>query len=172
MQSLSTRSVSTEGLLYSYRGKRYPTYLKMGNARQFITHVALHFCVGVGLDIGGGKWPLPGAVSIDLTSGQDAMHLPAGVFDYVFSSHCLEHLVNPVAAIEHWQSRIRPGGVLFLYLPHPDMEYWLPQNNRKHLHSWLPAQIEKLLVDLGFIDVLVSERDLAWSFAAVGFVKA
>lgn len=115
---------------------------------------------------------MPGAVSIDLTSGQDAMNLPIGAFDYVFSSHCLEHLVNPVAAIEHWQSRIRPGGVLFLYLPHPDMEYWLPQNNRKHLHSWLPSQIEKLLIDLGFVDVLVSERDLAWSFASVGFVQA
>jgi hypothetical protein len=50
------------------------------------------------------------------------------------------------------------------------MEYWLPQNNRKHLHSWRPEEIEKLLQDLGFVNVIRSERDLAWGFAAVGFI--
>jgi SAM-dependent methyltransferase len=98
------------------------------------------------------------------------MNLPMGPFDYVFSSHCMEHLVNPVAAIEHWRSRISPGGVLFLYLPHPDMEYWRPQNCRKHLHSWKPAEVQQMLSDLGFCDVIGSERDMYWSFSVVGFV--
>jgi SAM-dependent methyltransferase len=132
--------------------------------------VAVHVCRGAGLDVGGGKWPLPGALSVDLMNGQDAMNLPMGPFDYVFSSHCMEHLVNPVAAIEHWRSRISPGGVLFLYLPHPDMEYWRPQNCRKHLHSWKPAEVQQMLSDLGFCDVIGSERDMYWSFSVVGFV--
>lgn len=157
-------------MLYNYRGRKYPEYLKNGNASQFVIPAAKHFCVGAGLDVGGGKWPLPGAILIDTTNGQDAMNLPIGVYDYVYSSHCLEHLINPVAALEHWKSRIRPGGVLFLYLPHPEMEYWRPQHCRKHLHIWRPDEIAYLLRDLGFSDVIHSERDMAWSFAAVGFV--
>ncbi len=156
---------------FRYKGKLYPDHIRRGNAAQFIIPTAQKFCKGDGLDIGANQWPLPGAIPVDAIYGGDAMELPPGKFDYIFSSHCLEHLVNPVAALEHWRTRLVKGGVLFLYLPHPDMEYWLPQNNRKHLHSWRPEEIDKLLTDLSFADVMVSGRDLAWSFAAVGFVN-
>lgn len=154
--------------LFDYRGAQYPDYLRRGNACQFIVPTAAHYCQGVGLDVGPGRWPLPGATPVELSDGGDAMNLPAGRFDYVFSSHCLEHLANPVAALEHWKTRLVPGGALFLYLPHPDMEYWRPQHCRKHLHTWTPAQMAEIVRDLGFVDVIHSERDLAWSFAVVG----
>lgn len=156
-------------MIYGYRGKNYPDYLKSGNACRFITPIALEFCRGRGLDVGAGRWPLFGAEAVELRDGGDAMHLPPGEFDYVFSSHCLEHLLNPIAALRHWETRIRPGGVLFLYLPHPDMEYWLPQNCGKHLHSWAPDAMAKIVADLGFANVIHSERDLAWGFSVVGF---
>lgn len=159
-------------MIYSYKGKLYPDYLKHGNACQFIAPMARHFCQGDGLDIGAGDWPLPGAKPIDMALGHNGMSLPPPwdkKYDYIFSSHCLEHLTDPVKALEHWKGHIKPGGVLFLYLPHPDMAYWRPQHNRKHLHSWYPADMAQILADLGFVDVLHSERDLAWSFAVVGF---
>jgi SAM-dependent methyltransferase len=156
-------------LIFQYKGKTYPAYLKEGNARQHITPTALKFCNGKGLDIGAGKWPFPGAVPVELQEGGDAMSLPDGEYDYIFSSHCLEHLKNPVKALKHWKERLKKRGVLFLYLPHPDMEYWLPQNCDKHLHSWSPEQMAKLVEDLGFVNVMHSERDLAWGFAVVGF---
>jgi SAM-dependent methyltransferase len=156
-------------MIFEYRGGTYPEYLKHGNACQFIAPTAAKFCQGVGLDVGSGRWPLPGATPVELKDGGDAMELPHGQFDYVFSSHCLEHLPNPVAALEHWKSRIKPSGVLFLYLPHPDMEYWRPQHCRKHLHAWHPYEMAQILRDLGFSDVIHGERDLAWSFATVGF---
>lgn len=154
--------------LFRYQGQLYPDYLRHGNAMQFIAPVAAHFCVGEGLDVGASKWPLPGARPIDHASGHDALDLPAGPFDYIFSSHCLEHITNTVFAIEHWKSRIKPGGILFLYLPHPAMRYWQPQFCRRHVHTWLPLQMVELLEDLGFVDVIHSERDMAWSFACIG----
>lgn len=157
-------------MIYDYKGKTYPDYLRFGDACKFIAPAAMHFCRGHGLDVGAGRWPLPGAIPVDLSDGENALNLRTGQYDYIFSSHCLEHLENPVAALEHWKTRIKPGGVLFLYLPSEDMEYWLPQNNRKHLHSFRPEQVTKLLTDLGFVDVIHSERDLYWSFAVVGFV--
>ncbi len=156
-------------MIYEYKGNLYPDYLKQGNACQYIAPVALKFCQGKGLDVGSNQWPLAGATPIELKDGGDAMNLPEGQFDYIFSSHCLEHLQNPIAALEHWKSRIKSGGALFLYLPHPDMAYWLPQNCRKHLHSWTPEKMAQIVKDLGFINVMHSERDMAWGFSVVGF---
>ena len=155
-------------MLFHYKNSTYPTYLREGNACQFITPVAQHFCKGRGLDIGAGKWPLPGAIPVELKDGGDAMDLPAGPFDYVFSSHCLEHLADPIAALEHWKTRLTEGGVLFLYLPHPDMEYWRPENCRKHRHSWAPERMAQIVKALGFKNVIHSERDMAWSFCVTG----
>ncbi len=155
--------------IFEYDGQIFPGYLKRGNASAHIAATAAHFCEGRGLDVGAGKWPLPWAEPVELTNGGSAEALPEGEYDFVFSSHCLEHLANPVAAIDHWKTRIKPGGVLFLYLPHPDMSYWRPQHCRKHLHTFRPADTAQMLRDLGFVDVLHGERDLYWSFACVGF---
>lgn len=156
-------------MMYEYRGGMFPEYLKTGNAMQFVAPYAEKFCRGRGVDVGAGPWSLPGAVAIDVQDGGDAMRLPDGPLDYVFSSHCLEHLADPIGALHHWKSRIRSGGVLFLNLPSPDMPYWLPQFNRRHLHSWRPADMAQIVRDVGFDRVIHSERDLSWSFQVVGF---
>jgi SAM-dependent methyltransferase len=156
-------------LLFVYRGDVYPTYLRDGNACQFFEPFARHFCKGEGLDVGCGQWPLPWAIPIDIKAGTDAMSLPPGPFDFIASSHCLEHLDDPVSALEHWHARLRPGGVLALYLPHHDQIYWRPEFCKKHRHSWTPERMAEMVSALGFVDVLHSERDMAWSFCVVGF---
>ena len=40
-----------------------------------------------------------------------------GAYDFVLSSHNLEHFANPVKAIKEWQRVLRPGGALILVLP-------------------------------------------------------
>ncbi len=166
-------------MIFTYKGCLYPDYLKNGGASRYIEAIAKEFCRGYGIDVGCGAWPLPGAVGFDIkalahdqSKWSDAAELKVADVsqDYIFSSHCLEHVENYVKVLEHWKSKIKPGGVLYLYLPHPDMEYWLPQNNRKHIHSFTPSGVHKLLLDLGFIDVVSSERDMYWSFSVVGFV--
>jgi len=170
-------------MIFEYKGKMYPEVIRNGDAVAYIERMALEFCRGDGLDIGATKeWRLQGArgVNPDFFDEFDAMNLPPGKIDFIFSSHCLEHLKDPIGALMLWRDKLKEGRangwvydrakVLFLYLPHPDMEYWLPQNNRKHLHSWSPDQMRKILVDLGFSDVISSERDLYWSFAVVGWI--
>lgn len=156
-------------MIYEYRGELYPEYLRTGNAAQHVIATALHFCKGHGVDVGAGPWPLPGAIPIELKDGGDAMNLPEGPFDFAFSSHCLEHLADPVAALEHWRDRLKPGGVLFLHLPHPSMTYWRPQHCKKHRHLFYPEDTAQMVRDLGFRNVIHSERDLCWSFQVVGF---
>lgn len=156
-------------MIYTYKGKTYPEYLKTGNMASHVIETAKFFCRGNGVDVGPGVWTFPEAYPVEIKDGGDAMDLRFVNLDYVFSSHCLEHLVNPVAAIEHWRDCLKPGGVLFLNLPHPDMTYWRPQHCRKHLHLFYPGDTAQMLRDLGFRDVIHSERDLSWSFQVVGF---
>lgn len=157
------------------KGERYPSYMKGGSACSFILPFAQEFCKGEGLDIGGfDNQVFPGAkpINIIIPDEFDAYNLPEGKFDYIFSSHTLEHLPDYVKALKLWMEHLKDvEGVLFLYLPHPDMVGWRPQHNKKHLHMFYPKDIDQLLRDLGFDDVIVSERDLYWSFCAVGIKR-
>lgn len=76
------------------------------------------------LDIGAGDDPVtPDAVVFDLPQG-DANRITAfepGSFDCVYSSHCLEHMHDPVATLANWWSLVRPGGHLFLIVPDEDL---------------------------------------------------
>jgi SAM-dependent methyltransferase len=161
-----------EPLLFEYEGVTYPSYLKRGNACSYIEPFARQFCRGKGLDIGGYKnWVFPGARAVNITLGDgfEAYCLPDGLNDYIFSSHTLEHLPDYVRALEIWRTCLRADGVLFLYLPHPEMKYWNPQFNRKHLHLFYPEHIREVLESLDYRDILISGRDLFWSFAVVAF---
>src|SRR5882672_7208044 len=82
------------------------------------------FCQGRGLDVGHGGDPVsPGCAEWDIEDG-DA-HLLAGVpndaFDFVYSSHTLEHLENPALALRNWSRVLAPGGHLILFLPDRDL---------------------------------------------------
>jgi len=158
--------------LYEYKGSIYPNYLKSGNACSYILSFAKQFCIGKGLDIGGYlDWVFPGAqvINVALNDQYHALNLPPGKFDYIFSSHTLEHVPNYISALRLWHESLVVGGVLFLYLPHPEMQYWLPQNNNKHLHMFEPSHMVNAFYDIGFTTVIHSERDLYWSFSVVGF---
>lgn len=159
-------------LVYKYEGNLYPSYLKHGKAANFIIPFAKEFCTGTGLDIGGlSDCHFPGAQTINIFGDDkwNAENLPSKEYDYIFSSHTLEHLDDYEKVLRYWKKHLKKGGVLFLYLPHPDMEYWLPRNNRKHKSQFFPKGMRNVLTYLGFSPVLISKRDLYWSFAVIGF---
>lgn len=150
-----------------YKGKYYPEFQAKGNASQYIIPFAKQVCIGVGYDIGYGKdeWKFPGAIGIELNDSNNGNNLPDGTIDYIFSSHCLEHVDNWITTLEHWLSKLRFGGVLFLYLPHYSQEYWRPWNNRKHKHVLDPQVLRDFLQDHDMTDIFVSGIDLNNSFA-------
>ncbi len=39
-------------------------------------------------------------------------------YDFVLSSHCLEHCANPIKALKEWQRIVHPGGAIIVILPH------------------------------------------------------
>jgi SAM-dependent methyltransferase len=119
-----------------------------------------HYCQGSGLDIGyGGDLVCENAKGWDVEDG-DAMYLEGladGRFDFVYSSHTLEHMVDPGVALKNWWRVLKPGGVLILYIPHRDLyekKKELPSRwNLDHKHFFLPEN-EEPPVTIGLLPLL------------------
>ena len=94
---------------------------------------ASRYFVGRGLDVGGGSDPLslytglfPQITEVmdwDWEQG-DAQYLatlPDNSFDFVHSSHCLEHLVDPAIGLANWLRVLKPGGYMVITIPDEDL---------------------------------------------------
>lgn len=130
--------------IITYLGKYYPKFQSEGFAAKFAFPFALEVCKGHGVDVGCKKkeWALPGSIAVDPELGTGtAEGLAPNGFDYIFSSHMLEHVDHWVNVLDHWHNCLKSGGVLFLYLPDFSQEYWRPWNNRKHIHVFTPTII-------------------------------
>jgi SAM-dependent methyltransferase len=107
------------------------------------------YFIGNGLDIGGKPDPLslykeffPLMNSIrtwDLEDG-DAQFLKGvstGSFDFVHSSHCLEHLVDPSQGLRNWFRVVGEGGHLIITVPDEDLyEQGVFPSTFNHDHKW------------------------------------
>lgn len=153
-----------------FSGVEYPAFQAKGNAARWVMEFAKEYCNGVGVDVGANnrQWAFPDALCIDPSLNDwDAMNIPVKEQDFIFSSHCLEHVKeNWYNVLDYWLTKIKVGGIIFLYLPHKSQEYWLPQNNRKHIHSFDGSEISDYLRSLGH-KVIRSGVDLNHSFVVV-----
>jgi SAM-dependent methyltransferase len=65
--------------------------------------------------------------------------LQSGAFDWVYSSHCLEHLADPTAALTRWWELVRSGGYLIVLVPDEDLYeqgIWPSSFNQEHKTTW------------------------------------
>jgi SAM-dependent methyltransferase len=155
----------------SCEGIEYPKFQSEGFASKYTFSFAREFCKGIGYDIGCNRpeWALEGSIPIDLVfnDSYDAYHLPDGYVDYIFSSHCLEHLPNWVEALTYWDTKIKKGGCIYLYLPDYSQRYWRPWNNKKHIHILFPDVIRNFFEKLSYSNILIGQTDLNNSFTVV-----
>jgi SAM-dependent methyltransferase len=158
-----------------YKDKIYPHFQTEGFAAQYIFPFAQKVCKGVGCDIGPNKleWAFPGSIPVDIVFNDKfhALNLPKTkkLYDYIFSSHCLEHIKeNWTDVLDYWMSKIKGGGILFLYLPDYSQEYWRPWNNKKHIHIFTPQIMQDYFNDRNDVKhFFVSGIDLYNSFSVV-----
>lgn len=132
--------------------KLYPQYLKSGGAVDAVKYLALNYCKGKGVDVGSGIWPLTNSRPVENNEAENAYKLndKDEALDYVFSSHLMEHLDNHQVALEEWRRVLIPGGILFLYLPHPVCKMWAPEVLKEHVWMPDPLYLSKYLPDIGF----------------------
>ena len=147
------------------------------------------YFVGYGLDIGGGPDPLGlyielfprmrGVKTWDKDDG-DAETLEGikeAEFDFIHSSHCLEHLNDPAGGLKNWFHALKPNGHLIITVPDEDMyeQGQFPSTwNGDHKFtftiskssSWSPTSINilDLITTLGAESELIKLHKLDESF--------
>ena len=91
------------------------------------------YFVGEGIDIGGAPdplslytdfFPLMKSVKVwDMPDGDAEImeSVNSETYDFVHSSHCLEHLQDPIEGIKNWFRILKPGGHLIVTVPEEDL---------------------------------------------------
>lgn len=79
--------------------------------------------------------------------------------DFVFSSHCLEHLQDTEKVLREWWRVLKVGGHLVLYLPHKNFYPNIGQEggNPDHKHDFLPQDIIDIMLKIGPWDLRRNE---------------
>jgi len=140
---------------------------------------------GSGIDIGCGEDPIfPDVRRFDMQDG-DADHITDHVkeqFDFVFSSHCLEHMRDPATALKGWWSLVKDGGHMCIIVPDEDLyEHgnWPSKFNSDHKwtftiskeKSWSPVSINVIDLVRGLPDcrvLKVALQDDGYDYTAGG----
>jgi SAM-dependent methyltransferase len=81
-------------------------------------------------------------------NGSELVSVENSTYDFVLSSHNLEHFANPVKALKEWKRVIRPSGALILALPNYKQTF----DHRRE-----PTSVDHMLEDF---DRNVGEDDL------------
>ncbi|MBL8491932.1 MAG: class I SAM-dependent methyltransferase [Rhodocyclaceae bacterium] len=139
------------------------------------------YFAGHGIDIGGKPDPLVNYVGVfarmqsvrtwDLEDGDAQLMavVPVASFDFVHSSHCLEHMRDPVEALRHWVRILKPGGYLIVTVPDEDLYehgFWPSRFNGDHKWtftvakpaSWSARSVNVAELLVGLADQIAVER--------------
>lgn len=163
--------------LVNFRDRDYPQFITEGNHARFIMPIAKEVLKdkSLGVDVGCKfkEWAFPGAALVDVDFDDEfhANKLPHETeLEYIFSSHCLEHVEGWERTIEYWYKALKDSGILFLYLPDTACEYWdvdfMP--TKRHVNNLSPKVVKYIMEQVGFRNVFASERDAAFSFCVYG----
>lgn len=110
---------------------------------------------GVGLDVGCGydkmdctHFPLVHNIDgydqcLGNGNAQTLIDIPDNSYDFLVSSHCLEHMESPEDAIKNWIRVVKPSGYLVITVPDWDMyehRQWPSKFNGDHKSSWTIEQ--------------------------------
>lgn len=135
------------------------------------------------------------AVEIDVFGDGQALPVATGALDYLLASHVIEHMPDTLRSLREWSRVVRPGGIVFLIVPHRDrtadrarprtsLEHHLadyalaktvassPLVPTSHYQVWVTEDLVAVLrrlIDLGWIDWELVEIEDVDSKAGNGF---
>jgi SAM-dependent methyltransferase len=118
------------------------------------------YCQGKGLDVGFGGDPItPGCQGFDYEHG-DAQYLKGikdNFYDFVYSSHVLEHMKDPKVSLLNWWRVLKPKGYLILYIPHRDLyekRKTLPSRYNPDHKTFFLLDIDEEPVTVGIVPLI------------------
>ncbi len=182
-------------------GPRRPTFFKE-------SRLAHKYCRGRGIEIGGSAHNPFGlaafnvdntaaldtpfkqeevricgrALRVDIVAAGDCLPLASESQDFLVSSHVLEHFPNPIKTLMEWDRVVRPGGTLFMIIPHKERtfdrdrerttlahliedfqndEAGPTEDENGHHHVWVTADLAAL------VRYMIEEMQMSWKLLKV-----
>lgn len=62
-------------------------------------------------------------LKVDVVASGDDLPFEDNSWDFVLSSHVLEHFYDPIKALLEWKRVVRPGGFIFMIVPHKERTF-------------------------------------------------
>lgn len=122
------------------------------------------------------------ALKVNIVAPGDDIPLPDESQDFIVSSHVIEHFTNPIKALIEWDRLVKPGGIIFMIVPHKErtfdkgkentpLEHLIEDfknNNTKphadpngHDHCWVTESFVEL------INYIIQELYMKWEIVEV-----
>ena len=81
-------------------------------------------------------------------------------YDFVISSHCLEHCANPIAALKEWKRVLKPNGHILILVPNKEytFDHGRKVTNFEHLKEDYNNEVGE--EDLTHLDEILQLHDL------------
>lgn len=116
---------------------------------------------------------------VDILASGDSIPVPDESEDFVVSAHVIEHFPDPIKALKEWYRIVRPGGYIFMIVPHKERTFDrdLPRttlqelidrhegrivakpNQNDHSSVWITEDMFELINYLGWNIVEVQDVD-------------
>ena len=103
----------------------------------------INYSVGIDQDRNGGKTPEI------VWDGTKELPFRDETLDFICGSHIIEHIENPVQAIEDWLKKLRSGGLLLLIVPHKKYipNIGSPDGDPTHKADYLPSDFGGIVLE-------------------------
>mgnify|MGYP005814113535 FL=1 len=166
-------------------GWKYPDDWKVGEPQasedEWYAEHMFDFAGSPGLNVGCGGNKLDGAIGVDVRppgelgdggerDKEAATDIQADAADipleddsqqYIVAAHVLEHMIDPIAALNEWHRLLVPGGSLFLTVPHHTLDNNAMLLDYTHLHAFNDESLNNLLTSSGFVVDFVERAPMA-----------
>ncbi len=95
-----------------------------------------------------------------ISEASDLQQIPASKYDFVISSHCLEHVANPLKAVSEWLRVLKNDGIILIVLPNKEytFDHQRPVTTIAHLLADYSANIGE--DDLTHLEEILKLHDL------------
>lgn len=96
-----------------------------------------------------------------ICEGNDLQQIRDNEYDFILSSHNLEHFANPLKAVAEWKRVLKPGGTMLLVLP--DRRYTFDQHRPVTAFSHLleDYKMDMAETDMSHLDDILRLHDFS-----------
>ena len=95
-----------------------------------------------------------------ISEASDLRKIPSGKYDFLLSSHVIEHTANPLKALGEWKRVLKENGILIIIIPHKDGTFDHKRGITPLVHLIEDYNNDTTETDLTHLNEILEKHDL------------